>query len=69
MQREVRTGVPQGFILSPTLYNMYINDAPETLGVYLAMHRYRYTRRVRRLHNPTLFFQNKESRLKLNTDF
>jgi hypothetical protein len=26
--RELREGVPQYFVLSPTLYNMYINDPP-----------------------------------------
>jgi predicted nucleic acid-binding protein len=31
--REMRAGVSQGTVLSPTLYNMYINDAPI---VYLA---------------------------------
>jgi hypothetical protein len=35
--REMRTGVLQDSVLSPTLYIMYINDAPQTPGVYLAL--------------------------------
>jgi hypothetical protein len=32
----MEAGVPQGSVLCPTLYNMYINYAPQTHGVYLA---------------------------------
>jgi hypothetical protein len=35
--REMQAGVPLGSVLSPTLYNMYINDAPQTPGIYLAL--------------------------------
>jgi hypothetical protein len=35
--REMQAGVPQNPALSPTQFNMYINDAPQTHGVRLAL--------------------------------
>jgi hypothetical protein len=35
--RDVHAGVPLGSVLSPTLYSIYINDAPQTPGVYLGL--------------------------------
>jgi hypothetical protein len=37
MPREMLAEVPQGFVLSPTLYNMCVNDANQTHGVYLVL--------------------------------
>jgi hypothetical protein len=35
--REMQAGVPQGSVLSPTLYNIYVNDPPQNQGVHLAL--------------------------------
>jgi hypothetical protein len=35
--RYMQAGVPQGYVLSPTLYNLYINDKSQIPGMILAL--------------------------------
>jgi hypothetical protein len=37
VHREIKAGVPQVSVFSPTLYRMYTNDTLQTPGVYLAL--------------------------------
>jgi hypothetical protein len=36
--RIIKAGVTQDSVLSPTLFNMYINDTPQAIGVHLALY-------------------------------
>jgi hypothetical protein len=35
--RDIQAGVPQGSVLSPTSYRLYINNTSQTPGVYLGL--------------------------------
>jgi hypothetical protein len=35
--RIMKAWVPQGSVLSPTLFNMYVDDTPQAIGVHLAL--------------------------------
>jgi hypothetical protein len=35
--RDIKAGVPQGSVLSLSLYNLYVNDTPQTIGVNVAL--------------------------------
>jgi hypothetical protein len=35
--RDIEAGLPHGSVLSPTLHTLYINDTPQTPGVYLGL--------------------------------
>jgi hypothetical protein len=37
MPRDIQTGVPYHTVLSLTLYSTYINDTPQTPGVYIGL--------------------------------
>jgi hypothetical protein len=36
-RRYMQAGLPQDSVLSPTLYNLHINDPPQLLGVHLPL--------------------------------
>jgi hypothetical protein len=35
--RDIKAGVPQGYVMPPTLYDLYRNDTPQTIGANLAL--------------------------------
>jgi hypothetical protein len=35
--KDIQVGILQGSVLSPTLHSLYINDMPQTSGVYLCL--------------------------------
>jgi hypothetical protein len=37
MPRDIQAGVTQSYVMSPTFYSLYINDKPQTPGIYLGI--------------------------------